>query len=69
MLDVWSGGTFVPLGRGDLNTSTILDSIVASDYAGWIVVEQDVMPSADDDPTTTAADQAINRDVLRKWIP
>jgi inosose dehydratase len=69
MLDVWSGGTFVPLGRGDLNISAILDSIVARDYAGWIVVEQDVMPAADGDPAATAADQAINRDALRKWIP
>jgi len=67
MYEVWSGGTFVPLGEGDLDVPAIMDAIVESGYSGWIVVEQDVIPRSDDDPGRVERDHAVNREALRPW--
>ena len=68
MLDVWGGGVFVPFGAGDLPIDTFMDEVVASSYAGWLVVEQDLLPKPGDDPATVRADHARNREVLRRWV-
>ncbi len=68
MLDVWSGGVFVPFGAGDLPIDTFMDEVVASGYSGWLVVEQDLMPKPGDDPAVVRADHAHNREVLRRWV-
>lgn len=69
MRDVWAGKAFVPLGAGDLNVDGFMSELVASGYDGWLVVEQDTIPQPEDDPGLADKHHAINRNVLRKWIP
>ncbi len=37
-------GIFCELGRGDVNFAAIIDELRRTNYTGWIVVEQDVLP-------------------------
>jgi inosose dehydratase len=39
-------GVFCELGRGSVNFPALVDRLRRSHYQGWIVVEQDVLPSA-----------------------
>jgi inosose dehydratase len=68
MRAVWENRAFVPLGDGDLAVDALLDEIVASGYAGWLVVEQDVVPRSAADVERAKADQIANRDALRRWF-
>lgn len=71
MPEVWSSGAFTALGQGDIDLAPILDSVIASGFDGWIVVEQDVLngPSVaiDTFKRERAADQRANRQMLRRW--
>ncbi len=67
MIEVWSGGVFVPIGDGDLDLAAFMDAMVARDFDGWLVVEQDVYPQAGYDLDTIAAEHRHNRDALRPW--
>lgn len=71
MPEVWASGSFVAFGKGDIDLGTVLDAVAERDFDGWIVVEQDVLSgpdvSLDDFRAQRAADQQINRDVLRPW--
>jgi len=58
--EIWRRKAFCRLGEGDLDVDGLLDE-VRSSYAGWIVVEQDVLPDADGE---AAADQRANREYL-----
>ena len=58
--EIWRRRAFCPLGEGDLDVEAVLDQLRDS-YAGWIVVEQDVLPDPDG---TAAADQRANRRYL-----
>jgi inosose dehydratase len=69
MRDVWAGKAFVPLGRGDLDVDGFMDALRATDFDGWLVVEQDTIPMPGESVEIADRDHAINRDVLRKWIP
>jgi len=68
MIEVWSGGTFVPLGDGDLAIGALMDDVVASGWDGWLVIEQDVYPMAGNDPQAPVRDAETNRRVLRQWL-
>jgi len=68
MVDVWSGGTFVPLGDGDLDVTAFLDDLVAAEYAGWVVIEQDVLAVDHYDFDAIVREHRRNRDVLRPWF-
>ncbi|MEO3939375.1 TIM barrel protein [Dermatophilaceae bacterium Soc4.6] len=68
MVEVWSGGTFVPLGDGDLAVTALMDDVIATGWDGWLVVEQDVYPVAGADPQAPARDAETNRRVLRQWL-
>lgn len=68
MLEVWSGGVFVPLGQGDLEIPALMTAVAESGYSGWIVIEQDVMPGPDHGADQFTRDHAVNRDVLRTWF-
>lgn len=37
-------GVFCELGRGDVNFPAVVDELRHTNYSGWIVVEQDVLP-------------------------
>lgn len=69
MIDVWSGGTFVALGDGDLDIDGFMTAVVESRFDGWLVIEQDVYPQTGYDFDAIVADHVANRDVLRRWIP
>lgn len=69
MRDVWTSRAFVPLGEGDLDLEGVMVWVVSSGYDGWLVVEQDVIPSTEDDAGRPQADQVHNREALRRWIP
>ncbi|MEY9853187.1 sugar phosphate isomerase/epimerase [Leifsonia sp. EB41] len=68
MVEVWSGGTFVPLGDGDLDTTAFLDDLVKAGYAGWVVIEQDVLAVDHYDFDAIVQEHRRNRDVLRPWF-
>ena len=53
-------GVFRPLGDGDIDLDTIIDSVRAAGYSGWYVMEQDVMLSAE-----PAAGEGPGKDVAR----
>jgi inosose dehydratase len=53
-------GLFCELGKGQVNFGGVLNRLRASGYDGWIVVEQDVLPSMG----TPAASAARNRQFL-----
>jgi inosose dehydratase len=55
-------GIFCELGRGMVPFRGVLDALHATGYAGWIVVEQDVLPGLG----TPAASAARNRAYLRR---
>jgi inosose dehydratase len=60
MIDVWRSRAFVPLGDGDLDVGGIVDAVTASGYDGWIVIEQDVLPSGGVRIETLEQDQVLN---------
>lgn len=69
MRKVWTDRAFVPLGEGDLELAAVMEQILSSEYTGWLVVEQDVIPQVGDDPERPQREQVHNRQVLRRWFP
>jgi inosose dehydratase len=62
--EIWRRRAFCPLGEGDIAVGEVLDELADIGYAGWLVVEQDVLPDPDD-PDRPAAEQRRNREYLR----
>jgi len=54
-------GVFCELGRGAVDFPAVRDRLIALDYRGWIVVEQDVLPAMG----TPCASAQRNREYLR----
>lgn len=69
MRAVWERRAFVELGAGDLDLEGFMDAVFESAFNGWLVVEQDVMPSPSDPPERVVEDQRANREALRRWLP
>ncbi|NHB85191.1 hypothetical protein G7085_12695 [Tessaracoccus sp. HDW20] len=65
---MWEKRVFVALGEGDLDLDGIVTDIIASGFDGWLVVEQDVVLMSDADLDRAVADQAANRDTIRRWF-
>jgi len=63
--EIWKRKAFCRLGDGDLDVDAVLKSLRDGGYEGWLVVEQDVLPDADDPLGTPARDQRANRQFLR----
>ncbi len=61
---IWQERAFCALGDGDVAIGAILDRLAATDYSGWVVVEQDIFPGPDD-PAAAQRDQVANRALLR----
>jgi inosose dehydratase len=61
---IWQERAFCDLGEGDVPVAEILARLKAMGYAGWLVVEQDIMPGPDD-PEAAQRAQVANREVLR----
>lgn len=69
MRAAWAGKAFVPFGEGDLDLAAVMEHVLGSGYSGWLVVEQDVIPSPEDPVGQAQRDQVHNREVLRRWLP
>ena len=46
MADAWKRGVFCPLGDGVVDFPRVIEGLRANGYAGWLIVEQDVVPDA-----------------------
>lgn len=72
MREVWSSGSFVAFGEGDIDLTAVMDAVESHGFDGWIVVEQDVLNgpdvSLDAFRTARGADQDRNRRALRPWV-
>ena len=44
MQDAWRSGVFCPLGDGVVDVKGVLRILAGHAYAGWVIVEQDVVP-------------------------
>lgn len=62
--EIWRRRAFCELGAGDVRIGEILDELRALGYAGWVVVEQDIMPGPED-PDRAHEHQVANRALLR----
>jgi len=62
--EIWKRKAFCRLGEGDLDVDAVLNAL-RDGYSGWLVVEQDVLPDADDPLGTPARDQRANRQFLK----
>lgn len=71
MREVWSSASFVALGEGSLDVEQLMNDLEESQYAGWIIVEQDVLCgegfALDEFFAARIADQTRSREVLRRW--
>ena len=65
LMDLWREGSFCALGDGDLDLEALLGSLQQRRFSGWLVVEQDMLPRADDPIDRAARDQQRNREYLR----
>lgn len=61
--EIWRRRAFCALGDGDLDIPSILEGLSEIGYAGWLVVEQDLLPDPGD-PDQPALDQRRNREYL-----
>ncbi len=62
--EIWRRKAFCALGDGDIDVEQVLAALDETGYAGWLVVEQDVLPDPEN-PTQPAEDQRRNREYLR----
>jgi inosose dehydratase len=62
--EIWRRGAFCALGEGDIEIPAVLDALGQIGYAGWLVVEQDILPDPAE-PGQPAIDQRRNREYLR----
>jgi inosose dehydratase len=62
--EIWRRQAFCALGDGDIDIPQVLDGLAEIGYAGWLVVEQDVLPDPAN-PAQPAADQQRNRAYLQ----
>jgi len=46
MSEAWKRGVFCPLGEGVVDFPRVVETLRANGYAGWLIVEQDVVPDA-----------------------
>jgi inosose dehydratase len=46
MAEAWARGVFCPLGEGVVDFPRLIETLRRRGYAGWLIVEQDVVPDA-----------------------
>ena len=46
MGEAWKRGVFCPLGEGVVDFPRVIETLRSQAYAGWLIVEQDVVPDA-----------------------
>jgi inosose dehydratase len=65
-MQLWDNDVFCRLGDGVGGVAEILDALRAGGYEGWIVVEQDVLPTSKQKYRQAGDDQWQNRQYLRE---
>ncbi len=61
---IWSREAFCALGGGDVDLGGVFDALAANDFAGWLVVEQDIFPQTPERFAQAIEDQRANRRFL-----
>jgi inosose dehydratase len=61
MPEAWRRGVFCELGTGDVDLDSFFAELARSDYSGWVVVEQDMVPQSPQDAADAEASQVRNR--------
>jgi inosose dehydratase len=61
MPEAWRRGVFCELGTGDVDLDGFFAELARSRYAGWLVVEQDMVPQSPQDAADAEAAQIRNR--------
>lgn len=64
-MQLWETDAFCRLGAGQGRVGEVLGALRSGGYAGWIVVEQDVLPRSPQAYRQAAGDQQQNRRYLR----
>ena len=62
---IWANEAFPRLGEGDFDVAGFVGMLIASDFHGWLVVEQDIFPTTVERFAQAIDDQRINREYLR----
>ena len=66
--DAWWADVCVPLGRGDVDITGLLDAMLRTGYDGWLVVEQDRGPATLAQYPAVAQQQLENRQWLAERV-
>jgi inosose dehydratase len=66
MPEAWRRGVFCELGTGDVDLDGFFAELARSQYGGWLVVEQDMVPQSPQDAAEAEAAQVRNRAWLRE---
>jgi inosose dehydratase len=66
MPEAWRRGVFCELGTGDVDLDAFFAELGRTQYEGWIVVEQDMVPQSPHDAAEAAKSQRRNRAWLRE---
>jgi inosose dehydratase len=66
MPEAWRRGVFCELGTGDVHLDSFFAELARSQYSGWLVVEQDMVPQSPQDAADAEASQVRNRAWLRE---
>jgi inosose dehydratase len=61
MDEAWRRRIFCELGTGDVDLRAFFAELASTGYSGWLVVEQDLIPSPDEDAQDAMDAQARNR--------
>jgi inosose dehydratase len=64
MQEAWRRNVFCELGTGDVDLVGFLQEVARSAYAGWLVVEQDMIPQSSEAAADASAAQLRNR----RWL-
>jgi inosose dehydratase len=66
MPEAWRRGVFCELGTGDVDLDSFFAELARSQYSGWLVVEQDMVPQSPQDAAAAEASQVRNRAWLKE---
>jgi inosose dehydratase len=66
VMDIWTRRAFCRFGEGDVAIDEVLTALQEVGYAGWLVVEQDMIPGEDEPVELAAEEQRQNREYLRE---
>jgi len=66
MPEAWRRGVFCELGTGDIDLDAFFAELSRTQYSGWLVVEQDMVPLSPREAVNAAAAQQRNRAWLRE---